>query len=183
MNNVLKFDPSQKRKPELEEKKPQNDAARFVWVSAVVGPIGSALFVMLMFGFSDLWNAITNPTVGGYWMQVARLFGTALVIGVFGVPFSLVSLGSYALGVNKGFLLLRQIFVRRAVMAGGIYGVSLIGVLYFLMGTDLSAANVGELVLGVALGGFLGAAISFLWAHVCWIIGGAKHSPKTNDNR
>jgi len=183
LNNVLKFDPSQKRKPEPEAKKPQNGAARFVWISAVVGPLGSALFLMLMFGFSDLWNAITNPTVGGYWLQIGRLFGTALAIGVVGVPFSLISLGSYAMAVNKGFVLLRSIFVRRAVMAGGIYGVSLIVVLYVLMGTDLGGANTGELVLGVVLGGFLGAAVSFLWAHVCWIIGGAKLSPKTNDNR
>jgi len=183
LNKVLKFDPSRKRKPEPEEKKPQSDAARFVWRSAIVGPIGSALFLMLIFGFSDLWTAITNPTVGGNWMQLARLFGLALVIGVVGVPFSLISLGSYALAVDKGFVLLRSIFVRRAVMAGGVYGVALIVVLYALMGTDLSGANIGELVLGIVLGGILGVAISFLWAHVCWIIGGAKHSPVTNDNR
>lgn len=138
MNNVLKFDPEKKRKPEPEQKKPQNEAVRFVWISAIVGPLGSAILLMALFGFSDIWAAITNPLVGGYWAQVGKLAGFALILGVGAVPFSLGALVPYAMAVEKGFVLLQSIYVRRAVIAGGIYGVIVVLAMSYVVASGLA---------------------------------------------
>ncbi len=183
MNNVLKFDPEKKRKPEPEQQKPQNEAVRFVWISAIVGPLGSAFLLMALFGFSDIWAAITNPLVGGYWAQVGKLFGFAIILGVGAIPSRLGALVPYAMAVEKGFVLLQSIYVRRAVIAGGIYGVVVVLAMSYVVASGLGAFGLGQMAAGVAIGGVAGVMVSFFWAHVCWIIGGEKLSPRTNDNR
>ncbi|MFT6657862.1 hypothetical protein [Maritalea sp.] len=183
MNNVLKFDPSQKRKPEPEAKKPQNDAARFVWISAIVGPLGSALFLMAIYGFSDIWAVMTNPTDGALWGRIGIGVSFVLLLGGSAVPFCLVALAPYSIAVNKGVVLLRSIFVRRAMAGGAVYGVAAAGLMSFLLGEGSSIQSMGFVILSVALAAVLGAAISFMWAHTCWILGGEKLSPTTNDNR
>ena len=185
MNNVLKFDPEKRRKPEPEEKKPQvNNGAKFVWLSALLGPIGSALLLMLMFGFSDLWQAITNPLVFGYWSQIGRLMGIAFIIGVAAAPFSLVFLGPYAMAVNKGYVLLQSIFVKRATIAGGVFGFAVVVGFTAFAYSNGQEILVAELAMSMVLAVIAGVAAAFIWANVCWIVGGGwKLAPQTNDNR
>ncbi|MGJ8529067.1 hypothetical protein [Maritalea sp.] len=190
MNNVLKFDPSKKRKPEPEQEKPkpQNQAMMFVWRSAVVGPMGSALLLVVLFSFSDIWNAITNPFVGGYWLQLGKAFGFAMILGLFATGFSLAFLAPYGLSVGRGAILSQSDFVRRAVMAGGAFGFVVVLVLNALVGAFGTGQGVNyaspDFYIGLGVGTITGMLMAFLWAHVCWLTI-PKTTPQTtkNDNR
>lgn len=170
MNNVLKFEPKPKRKPEPEEKTPQDKAVRFLWLSAFIGPLGSALLLVVLFGFSDITRALTNPTVSGYWVQLARGLGFALVLGVAALPFSLVALGTYARAVKKGAALLRASFIRRAVIAGGLYGLALVALLLVLLGPSSITIEWGQTLFSLVLGVIAGLVVSFVWAQLMWLI-------------
>ncbi|MCF4099679.1 hypothetical protein [Maritalea mediterranea] len=170
MSNVVKFQPPPKRKPEPQEKGPQEKAARFVWVSALVGPLASALLLITLFSFSDIWRALTNPLVSSYWVQLGRVFGMALVIGVAALPFSLLVLGPYAMAIKKGRVLQRAIFIRRALLAGAIFGGTVLVALGLMLGSGLNNVGLGQILFSLVTGVIAGTMISFIWAQVIWML-------------
>lgn len=146
---------------------------RFVWRSAIVGPMGSAMLLAILFGFSDIWAAVTNPLVGGYWVQLGKALGFVLLLGVAALPFSFGFLGAYAVAIGKGAALLQSNFVRRAMLAGGSFGLLAVALLGILLGqadpnqpfSFTSMDTIVSLLVGTVSGTF----ISFIWAHVCWL--------------
>jgi len=170
LSNVVKFQPPPKREEEPKEKSPQDKAVRFLWVSAVAGPLGSALLLVILFGFSDIGRALSNPTVSGNWVQLARGLGFAMVVGVAALPFSLVALGTYARAVSKGQALLRSTFIRRAVIAGGLYGFAVVAILMVLLSQSISSVGVWQILFSLVLSVIAGTAVSFVWAQVIWML-------------
>ncbi len=189
MSNVLKFDQSKKREPEPEKKKPkpQESAVRFVMRSAIIGPLGSALLLVVLFSFSDIWNAITNPLVAGYWVQLGKAFGFALVLGLLAAGISLAFFAPYALSIGRGLGLIKTTFVRRAMMAGGTFGFVAVLVLNMLIGVfDPASSSVyssPDLYIGLGVGTIAGILMAFLWAHICWLTLLNTSANNTNSNK
>lgn len=179
MNNVLKFDPSKKRKPEPEMPKTPTGPAKFIWVSALVGPLGSALMLVTLFGFSQLWAAITNPLSLSGWAEIGKAYGLALVLAIFALPFSLAALAPLAMAVNKGRALLQGEFVRRAIIAGGVYGFCAVIAVNIYAGVNMLGGNIVDTIIGLIAGAVAGLLLSFLWAHVCWLTLSKLRKPVT----